>query len=235
MELIMSSGFPNRPKILRGAFVEFGLSLPPLMVVFQFNPVELSRSRSLHFAAPRGFQPGSRSGSLKKFHERHRDLAKLHDLQDVSISEEAIAFDIRLDASDGLNEGDPIAEQFGISPRLATLELMVQPKSESIVGQTLGALLGSSGGFSFTKQPNPPLVLFVWGRKRVMPVNINDLRIAETEYSADLNPIRATVSVSLTVIEGKNLPQAYTNAMKEAMSMLNLSSITDVQNVMIPG
>ena len=34
----MADGFPNKPKILRGAFVEFGLSLPPLFVVFQFNP-----------------------------------------------------------------------------------------------------------------------------------------------------------------------------------------------------
>jgi hypothetical protein len=77
-------------------------------------------------------------------------------------------------------------------------------------------------------------VLFIWGRKRVMPVNINDLGIVETEYSADLNPVRATVSVKLTVIEGKSLPQMYTSAMKEAMSMVNLANITDVQNVMLP-
>ena len=46
------SGFSNKPKILRGAFVEWGLSLPPIIVVFQFNPVELQRSRSLSFRAP---------------------------------------------------------------------------------------------------------------------------------------------------------------------------------------
>src|SRR5690606_22674403 len=39
----MPSGFQNQPKILRGAFVEYGLSIPPLFVVFQFNPVQLSR------------------------------------------------------------------------------------------------------------------------------------------------------------------------------------------------
>jgi len=48
----MSDGFPNKPKILRGAFVEFGLSLPPLVVVFQFNPLQLTRNRSLTFAVP---------------------------------------------------------------------------------------------------------------------------------------------------------------------------------------
>jgi hypothetical protein len=112
---------------------------------------------------------------------------------------------------------------------------MVHPKGESLIGQTLGALLGSPGGFSFTKGENPPLVLFIWGRKRVLPVNINSLNITETQYSTDLNPVRATVAVGLTVIEGKNLPYLYTKAMKEAMSVLNLANIADVANVMVPG
>ena len=41
----MPGGLRNQPKVLRGAFVEYGLSLPPLVVVFQFNPLQLSRSR----------------------------------------------------------------------------------------------------------------------------------------------------------------------------------------------
>ena len=43
------SGFSNRPKILRGAFVEYGLNIPPLVVPFQFNPEQLSRSRSVTY------------------------------------------------------------------------------------------------------------------------------------------------------------------------------------------
>ena len=43
----------NRPRILHGAFVEFGLSVPPLFVVFQFNPVELSRTRNVSFGEER--------------------------------------------------------------------------------------------------------------------------------------------------------------------------------------
>jgi len=63
----------------------------------------------------------------------------------------------------------------------------------------------------------------VFGRKRVLPVNINSLNITETEFSADLNPVRATVTVSLTVIEGPSVPYQYTRAMTEAMSLLNLA------------
>lgn len=44
------SGFPNKPKILRGAFIEAGISKPPLFVVFQFNPEQLTRSHSLTFS-----------------------------------------------------------------------------------------------------------------------------------------------------------------------------------------
>lgn len=229
------SGFPNKPKILRGAFVEYGLSLPPLFVVFQFNPEQLTRNRSLSYSARSSGQTTGRDGSLRDFHKQFVDLTDLRDAQVVDVQEESISFEIRLDASDKLDEGDTITEQFGISPQLSTLELMVHPKDESLIGQALGSLLGSPGGFSFTCKPNPPLVLFIWGRKRVLPVNINSLNITEMLYSADLNPTRATASVSLTVIEGQSIPYMYSKAMKEAMSVLNLANITDIANVVIPG
>lgn len=233
----MTDGFPNKPKILRGAFVEYGLSLPPLFVVFQFNPIQLTRNRSLSYAAPN--VQGTTDKSLRSFHQRDfkdkDDLLAIQELQTVTIQEESIGFEIRLDATDKLNDGDTITEQFGIAPQLSTLELMVHPKGESLIGQALGALLGSPGGFSFTKGANPPLVLFIWGRKRVLPVNINSLNITELQYSTDLNPIRATATVGLTVIEGKSTAYMYSKAMKEAMSVLNLANIADIANVVIPG
>jgi hypothetical protein len=230
----MSDGFPNKPKILRGAFVEYGLSLPPLFVVFQFNPVQLTHNRGLTFSVPSSGS-GNRTRTLRDCHAKYDDLTKLQEDQLVTVQEESISFEIRLDATDKLNDGDTITEQFGIAPQLATLEAMVQPKGEGLIGQALGALLGSPGGFSFTKGANPPLVLFIWGRKRVLPVNINSLNITETQFSTDLNPIQATASVNLTVIEGKSIPYMYSKAMKEAMSVLNLANIADIRDVMIPG
>ena len=204
-------------------------------MVFQFNPVQLTRNRSLTYSAPSSGQTTGRGGSLRDFHKQFDDLTDLRDAQVVNVQEESIGFEIRLDASDKLDEGDTITEQFGIAPQLSTLELMVHPKDESLIGQALGALLGSPGGFSFTRRPNPPLVLFIWGRKRVLPVNINSLNITEVLHSPDLNPIRATATVGLTVIEGKSTPYMYSKAMKEAMSVLNLTNLTDIANVIIPG
>ncbi|MEV6871434.1 hypothetical protein [Amycolatopsis sp. NPDC051128] len=239
----MSDGFPSKPRILRGAFVEFGLSLPPLFVVFQFNPVQLTRNRGLTFAVPGtpGQQPGGGQApaalprTLRQFHGEVDNLLDLQKKQLVTVGEQTIGFDIRLDATDKLDEGDALTEQFGIAPQLSTLELMVYPKSESLLGRAVDRLLGKPKGFSFTRSTNPPLILFVFGRKRVLPVNITSMNITETEFSADLNPIRATVGVNLTVIEGNSVPYLYSKAMTEAMSVLNLASVADIANVAVPG
>lgn len=233
------SGFTNQAKILRGAFVEFGISLPPLFVVFQFNPLTINRVRTATVNKPatadgtKGVQCGdfvqqvlsSSGSSLTKFRNGL-----------ITVNPETLNFDIRLDATDKLNEGDGITEQFGIAPQLSTLELMMLPKSQSILGGAVSALLGGAPkNFAFfDNAKNPPVTLFVWGRKKVMPVNITNMTIKEEEFSTDLNPIRATVSVSLEVIEGPNAPYLYTKTLKEVMSVLNLANIADIANTMVP-
>lgn len=237
----MTDGFGNKPRILRGAFVEFGLSLPPLFVVFQFNPVQLSRNRALTFAAAGTSSatgkhaPAIPPRTMRQVHGGFSNLLDLQKQQLVSVQEQTIGFDIRLDATDRLDDRDTITEQFGIAPQLSTLELMVYPKEESLLGAAVGALLGKPKGFSFTRGKNPPMILFIFGRKRVLPVNINSMNITETEFSTDLNPVRATVAVNLTVIEGKSVPYLYSKAMTEAMSVLNLANAADIANVVLPG
>lgn len=240
------SGFSNKPKKLRGAFVEYGLSIPPLFVVFQFNPVQLSRNRGLSFSPPNSAQPRysaerAESGeygwlSLRKWHQKQTNLADIQRDQQVDIQEESISLEIRLDATDKLNEGDPIAATLGVLPQLSTLELMTYPKKESLLGAALDSLLGATEtGFSFSKKENPPMVLFIWGYTRVLPVNINSMSITETEFSTILSPTRATVSVNLTVIEsGEPLYEVH-HAVKEVTSLLNLANIADVANVVVPG
>jgi hypothetical protein len=236
------SGFTNNPKILRGAFVEFGISLPPLIVVFQFNPATISRSRSAWIDSPSSFEatepakntdssPPKRTASASD-----TSLIAFRNGQTIRIQQESINFDIRLDATDKLNDGDTITEQFGIAPKLSTLELMMLPKGSSLLGGAVAALLGGSAK-SFQYQSDnrePPIILFVWGRKKILPVTITNMNIREEEFSTDLNPTRATVSVSLEVIEGPNLPFRYTKALREVMSVLNLANIAEVANTMVP-
>lgn len=232
----MPGGFSNQPKILRGAFVEFGISLPPLIVAFQFNPLTISRSRTATVEPPR--TPRRRGAQNMTLLEAAADgdMSNVRGKQIVKVNEETLSFDIRLDATDKLDEGDALTEEFGVSPQLSTLELMMIPKGQGLLGAAVSALLGAAGsGFSFVDDAkNPPVILFIWGRKKVMPVNITSMQIKEEEFSADLNPTRATVSVSLQVIEGPNAPFVYTKAMKEVMSLLNLANIGDIANTIAP-
>jgi hypothetical protein len=238
------NGFPSRPKVLRGAFVEYGLSLPPLAVVFQFNPDQLQRSRSLGFQAPNEVlvvpqltEDGEttrreRPQELRKWHSEQSDLEAIRTQQIVSVQEETLSFELRLDATDALDAGDQIAARFGIGPTLSTLELMTYPKGTGVLSQALDAVLGTKKGYQFSPPENPPLVLFLWGTQRVLPVNIESITITETEFDWLLNPIRATVAVSLTVIEGRNPVFRFTQGAREVMSVINAAQV--VTDLVIP-
>lgn len=69
------SRFSNNPKILKGAFVEYGISIPPLIVTFQFNPESISRDRSNTFSVP-GRVKEAVGGELREFQNPVRQLKK---------------------------------------------------------------------------------------------------------------------------------------------------------------
>ena len=228
-----------QPKILRGAFVEFGISVPPLIVVFQFNPQTITRSRSAYTnipPTPLSAQGAQNLDFVKQVLDKPKSLIEFRNGQTITVEQETLSFDIRLDATDKLNDGDTITEQFGVTPQLSTLELMMLPKSQSLLGGAISALLrGKPKNFAFfDTDRDPPIILFIWGRKKILPVNITSMQIREEEFTTDLNTTRAIVSVNLEVIEGPNLPFLYTKAAKEVLSLLNLANIGDVANTVVP-
>ena len=235
------SGFTNQPKILKGAFVEFGISLPPLLVVFQFNPLTITRSRAATPVTP-GSQQSSRSTQSAGLVNAlvaggASSLVKFRNGVTLNVQPEKISFDIRLDATDALNDGDTLAEQFGIAPQLATLEMMMLPKSQSLLGGAVSELLGASASrfLCLESMQDPPVILWVWGRKKILPVNIVNMQIKEEQYATDLNPTRAVVTVQLEVIEGPNAPYLYSKAMQEVMGVLNLAHVGDLSKTIVPG
>src|ERR1700730_14066202 len=160
-----SGGFGNQARILRGAFVEFGISLPPLLVVFQFNPLLISRSRSTTVTpppTPAGSQPTQNLGFIQQLSAGGPNalLPFRPPGQTITVSQETLGFDIRLDATDKLNDGDGITEQFGIAPQLSTLELMMLPKNQSLIGGAISALLGGAPKevAFFYEAKNTPLI-----------------------------------------------------------------------------
>jgi len=220
--------------------VEFGISLPPLVLVFQFNPLTVTRTRAAKPVTPASQQSSRASqnaglvGGLVA--SGGGSLVKFRNGTTISVDPETIGFDIRLDATDKLNDGDGLTEQFGISPQLATLEAMMLPKGQSLLGGAVSALLGASASrfLCLESIQDPPVILWVWGRKKILPVNILNMQIKEEQFSTDLNPTRAIITVQLQVIEGPNVPYLYSKAMQEVMSVLNLVNIGDLSKTMVP-
>lgn len=219
------SDFLLRPNVLRGAFVEYGLSLPPLLFAFQFNPETLTRSRTASYT-PAGAD-GSGNGCREGSEAQQRAC-----LSQVQVSEESISLTLQLDATDDLNDHQAIPGQFGIGPQLSVLELMIYPKTDQLFGFPIGNLLGGEDQFGAAKAKTIPILLFVWGRKRVMPVVMTSLQITEQEYFPDLNPKRAQVAVQLKVLEGFNPPYLYSHGWRTALAAMNLGNIGDFVNVL---
>jgi hypothetical protein len=215
--------FPIRPSLLRGAFVEYGLSLPPLLFAFQFNPETLSRGRTASYTAPGA---GGSDGCRDRSEAQERSC-----LAQVNVSAETISLTLHLDATDDLNDGHGLTRQFGIGPQLSVLELMNYPKSDQLLNLPVGNLLGGGDQFGAAQAKTIPIVLFIWGRKRVMPVVITSTQITEQEFFPDLNPKRADVAVQLQVLEGFNPPYLYSHGWRVALSAMNLGNIGDFIDV----
>ena len=94
----------------------------------------------------------------------------------VPAPREVVTFTLALDATDKLQVGDPLTQQTGLLPAISALELLLYP--------VRGAL-----------------TIWVSGNRRIMPVRITEMQIAEQAFDPALNPIRAEVAVTLLVLK----------------------------------
>jgi hypothetical protein len=217
----MASGLTHQPKLLKGALVDSNLlSFPPLIVPFQFNPERLTRRRATRLDSPKTRRAGGDS---------KQPSDSIGGAQTTVSQPEVITMDIRLDASDALENGDPIAGEFGVLPALSALELMITPRSESL----FAGILGLSADFGFGDRQSTPVLIFVWGRQRIYPVRLTELNIQEVEYNPNLNPTRVTVGISLTVLAGPNPFYVFTQVQRELLAALNLRSASDLAHSLI--
>ncbi|MFT3718299.1 hypothetical protein [Pseudorhodoferax sp.] len=111
---------------------------------------------------------------------------------------ETISFEADLDATDQLEFPDQHANAvaYGIAPQLAALEALTQPGSAQ-----LRKVDGDAGSGTLEIAPMlAPLLLFVWGAGRVLPVRLASFSITEEAFDPALNPIHAKLSFSLRVL-----------------------------------
>jgi hypothetical protein len=218
------SSFPGSPRLTKGALV--GLDpVNPLasVIVFQYNPDSVSRRVS----ANTDYSWGAPSDQLRL----------------KGAPQETIDMEVEVDAADQLETGDATAARLGVAPALASLELLLYPKSALVIANAALLLAGVIEVIG----PEVPLALLVWGPNRVLPVRLTELSITEEAFDPALNPIRAKVSLNLRVLTYDDLGLVSVGGAlylaqqiaKEAMATVSglgaLGSFSAASNVRIGG
>lgn len=178
--------FPNSPKLIKGGLVLVDAESARVLSVIslQYNSDSLSRTLQVQTS---GGQGGERVEPV-----RFKGPAV-----------ETFKLEADIDATDQLEFPDqnPNAGAFGIAPQLALLESLVQPSAAQLAAVDAQA---SSGTLEIAPML-APLVLFVWGKNRIVPVKVSDFSITEEAFDPSLNPIRAKVSLGLRVMSTDDL------------------------------
>lgn len=187
---------PTVINLTRGVLIEYALSLPPLALVFEFNPKTLSRTRTVTIET--GNAPGTRGG-----YDFVLPTETPRASQGVSVQPETFNLTILLDATDRMDQGDPIASTLGVQPEMDTLRSMVEPKSQGPGGVQLLASLGQAGERAFQRDESASVLLFVWG-VHILPVFLTSVQVDEKAHLPSLLPYRAEATLSFQVIEGNN-------------------------------
>ncbi len=199
------------PRLIRGALVGINPIVPiPNVILFQYNPDTLTRR--LDARSTGGGEGSDRSEAFRL----------------TGPPKETITLNVEMDAADQLERGDPLAVAAGISPALSALELMLYPKSATIIGNAILAL----AGILEIIPPEAPLTVFVWGPQRVVPVRLTGFSITEEAYDTLLNPIRAKLDLSLQVLSTADLQLSHPGyhlyvvhqIAKEVLGTANLAS-----------
>jgi hypothetical protein len=178
--------------LVKGILASFDnplLGIVPTVVPFQYNPSEVTRTFRTEDG---GGGAGASTGSA---------------LNAARPAPEDYTIKLDLDATDGLEKEGPLTTAFGISPRLAAIEMLMQPVGSSLLGDLAGALTGGllGGGGAAVPASRLPLVLFIWGPTRITPVRLKSLSIHETAFDELLNPIHATADLGFTVLRPTDL------------------------------
>ncbi len=176
------STFPGSPSVLKGAIVGVDKFNPlASVIVFQYNPDTVTRTLTAQTIGG--------------------DANRGEALRLKGPPQETIKLDVEIDATDQLEKANPITVSMGIHPTLASLEMLLYPKSAVMIANEVLA----NAGMIEVIQPEAPLTVLVWGPTRVLPVRLTEFSITEEAFDTKLNPIRAKVSLGMRVLNYHDL------------------------------
>lgn len=178
------SAFPGSPRMLRGGLVLIDPTTGAVqrIIALQYNPDSMTRSLQIKGVS-------GDSGD-------HVEALRLK-----GPPVETIKVEVEIDATDAMEANDGTTNDAGLHPQLAALETIVHPAS----AQLLAANSEAAAGSLEIAPALAPLPLFVFGPKRIVPVRITEMSIAEEAFDSHLNPMRAKVSLGLRVLSVDDL------------------------------
>jgi hypothetical protein len=185
------TGLRRSPRFEKGALVQLvkGLTgVVPNVIPFQYNPEKLS-----HTLTPWNpfevdqTQRGAQAPTVQPFNLK-----------------ESFNLTLEIDATNDLEDDNPVAKRVGVADRLAALKKLTLP-TEGLIGDLVSSAVASARALvgkasQQAVRPTVPVVLFVWGPGRILPVRVTSFSIEETLFSPSLYPIQATVTLGLEVL-----------------------------------
>lgn len=179
------TSFPLAPRTAKCGFVLLDRDTAAVVAVIalQYNPDTLTRSLQVQAVG----ENGDRSDAMR--------------FKAPPI--ETLKFEAEIDATDLLEEPgkNPGAVESGIHAQLAVLETMIYPP----VAQLLANNALAQAGTLEIVPIEAPLILFVLGKNRILPVRVTEMSVTEEAFDPKLNPIRAKVSLGLRVLNVNDL------------------------------
>ena len=233
----MTTGYSRSPKVSKGALIELTepfLGPVPNIIPFQYNPETMTRTLT----------PWQPTGSDEDSAESGggNSLSQPHD------PGETIDLTLELDAADDLEQPNenPVAVVSGVAARIAALEKLLYPSSGTAGLGALAEAVSSLFGADVVPRRQTPVVLFVWGPGRIVPVRLTTFRVEEQAFSPTLYPMRARVVIKLRVLTDSSFTgdsaaekiartaYRYTRAQKELLARASLASNVDSILGMLP-
>ncbi|WP_394829218.1 hypothetical protein [Pendulispora albinea] len=210
---------PGSPRLLKGAIVGLDPFNPVASIIpFQYNPENLDRTvAATAVSAQRNQDEVLRIGGPPR---------------------ETIGAEVEFSAIDDLDKGGAVASALGLHPVLASLEMLLYPKSALMIANEVLAQIG----IIEIIPPSAPLTFFIWGLKRVVPIRLTQIQIHERAFDSNLNPIRATVNLTMEVLTYRDLGLASVGGaaflahqvLKEAMATIHgVGAVTGAGSVSV--
>jgi Contractile injection system tube protein len=215
---------------LRGAFIAYEPGGYPngdkRVIPFRFNPETLSRGFQIDQGKSGSGTEGAKKG--KGGSSQSPDAAS-------GTVKQTFTVQVRFDFDDRSEAANNLPAELGIYPELSALEGLLYPAAAPTDAS-------SDGKEPVKARQQRPTVLFVWGKKRVLPVRITGMTINETRHNTDLAPLRAEVDVQLEVMLDSDAKDnkavadalAYTGSKRDDMAKQFLNATASQGTTILP-